>query len=219
MARLFPNGASIQRYFFYNDDDGKQSFQSFLAQYHRDTSWEIEDHGAFIHLLSTAPTRKIEIYTNTFTADEQGINAIDEVLRQRRVTPSVIVHRGHSIYVDRTLDKLPTTAALVYLGNCGGYSLLDTLVRKAPEAQIMTTKGIGSITINDPLLKALNNYLLSGQDMTWQAFWRKAEATLGHNARFVDYVPPDKNAGAVFLQAYRRFMTATATGLARPPAP
>lgn len=57
-------------------DDGKQSFQRFLAQYHRDTSWKIEDHGAFVHLVSTAPVRKIEIYANTFTADEQGINAI-----------------------------------------------------------------------------------------------------------------------------------------------
>jgi hypothetical protein len=166
IAGLFPTGISIQRYFFYNDDDGKQSFQSFLAQYRRDTSWQIEDHGAFVHVVSTTPERHIEIYANTFTADEQGSNAIDEVLRARRVTPSVIVHRGHSIYVDRTLERLPATAALVYLGNCGGYTLLDTLLRKAPKAHVITTKGIGSITINDPLLKALNDYLLSGKEMT-----------------------------------------------------
>lgn len=207
MSRLFPNGVSIQRYFFYNDDDGKQSFQSFLAHYHHDTSWEIEDHGVFVHLLSTAPARKIEIYANKFTDDEQGINAIDDVLRQRRVTPSVIVHRGHSMYVDRTLEKLPATAALVYLGNCGGYTLLDTIIRKAPKAHIITTKGIGSITINDPLLKAFNDYLLRGQNMTWQSFWRQAEAILGRNPRFVDYVSPDKHAGVVFLTAYRSFMT------------
>jgi hypothetical protein len=207
MARLFPGGVSIQRYFFYNDDDGRQSFQSFLAQYQRDTAWKIEDHGAFVHILSTGPARRIEIYANTFTADEQDMHAIDGVLRARRVTPNVIVHRGHSIYVDRTLKKLPSTAALVYLGNCGGYTLLDTLLKKAPEAHVITTKGIGSITINDPLLKALNDYLLRGKDMAWPAFWRHAQASLGRNPRFVDYVPPDKNAGAVFLLAYRRFMT------------
>src|SRR5262245_35868000 len=125
----------------------------------------------------------------------------------RRVTPSVIVHRGHSTYVAQTIEKVPATVALVYLGNCGGYTLLETILKKAPKAHILTTKGIGTLTINDPLLKALNDYLLRGKDMTWQSFWRQAEATLGRNPRFMDYVPPDKKAGAVFLTAYRSFMT------------
>jgi hypothetical protein len=113
-----------------------------------------------------------------------------------------------SPYVAQTIEKMPATAALVYLGNCGSYMLLETILRKAPKAHILTTKGIGTITINDPLLKALNDYLLKGKDMTWQSFWRQAEATLGRNPRFIDYVPPGKNAGAVFLTAYRSFMTA-----------
>ena len=41
--------------------------------------------------------------------------------------------------------------------------------------------------------------------MTWQSFWQQAEATLGRNPRCMDYVPLDKNAGAVFLTAYRSF--------------
>ena len=192
---------------FYNDDDGKLSFQSFMAQYQHDKAWQIEDHGSFVHLRSTASARTIEIYANKFTADEQGSTDIDEVLRQRRVTPSVIVHRGHSTYVAQTIEKVPATAALVDPGNCGGYTLLETILKKAPKAHILTTKGIGTLTINDPLLKALNAYLLRGKDMTWQSFWRQAEATLGRNPRFMDYVPPDKNAGAVFLTAYRSFMT------------
>jgi hypothetical protein len=206
---LFANGVSIHRYFFYNDDDGKQSFASFMAHYRRDKAWHIEDHGAFVHIRSQVPGRQIEIYANTFTDDAQGINDIDEVLRQRRVTPNVIVHRGHSVYVDRTLEKLPVTAALVYLGNCGGNTLLETVLSQAPKAHILTTKGIGSITINDPLLKALNGYLLHGQDITWQRFWRHIEATLGQNPRFVDYMPPDKNASVVFLRAYYSLIAGT----------
>jgi hypothetical protein len=129
---------------------------------------------------------------------------IDQVLRARQLTPSVIVHRGHSPYVDRTLEKLPATAALVSLGNCGGNTLLDTVLHQAPTAHIMTTRGIGTITINDPLLKALNTSLLRGKDLTWQHFWRHLEAILGRNPRFMDYVPPDKNASVVFLRAYHR---------------
>jgi hypothetical protein len=193
--------------FFYNDDDGKQSFQNFLAHYQHDAFWHIEDHGSFVHILSTTPGRTIEIYANKFTEDEHGISAIDDVLRRRGVTPSVIVHRGHTPYVHRTLEKLPATAALVYLGNCGGYTLLNTVLSKAPDTHLITTKGIGSLTINDPLLKAFNAYLLSDKDMTWQSFWRQAAAALGRNPRFVDYVPPDKHASAVFLTAYHRLMT------------
>jgi hypothetical protein len=207
LAQLFQQETNIQKYFFYNDDDGKLSFQSFIAQYHRDKSWKIEEHGSYVHIRSTAPARTIEIYANKFTEEEQGSNDIDDVLRQRRVTPSVIVHRGHSTYVARTIEKVPATAALVYLGNCGGYTLLETILKKAPNAHILTTKGIGTITINDPLLKALNDYLLSGKTMTWASFWRQAEAVLGRNPRFVDYVPPDKNAGIVFLIAYHSLIT------------
>ena len=155
-----------------------------------------------------AQARQIEIYANTFTDDEQGINDIDQVLRERQITPSVIVHRGHSTHVERTLEKLPATAALVYLGNCGGHTLLDTVLRQAPMAHIITTRGIGTLTINDPLLKALNTYLLRGKDLTWQRFWRHLEATLGRHPRFMDYVPPDTNASVVFLRAYHRLTAA-----------
>jgi hypothetical protein len=204
VSTLFHQGVSIHRYFFYNDDDGKQSFHSFLAQYHADRSWHIEDHGSFVHLRSRGPGRQIEIYANTFTDDEQGITDIDQALRTRQIAPSVIVHRGHSTHVDRTLEKLPATAALVYLGNCGGNTLLDTVLRQAPTAHIITTRGIGTITINDPLLKAFNTYLLRGKDLTWQHFWQHLGATLGRHPRFMDYVPPDNNASVVFLRAYHR---------------
>jgi hypothetical protein len=208
VAGLFQQGTNIQKYFFYNDDDGKLSFQSFLAPYQHDKAWQIEDHGSFVHLRSTVSARTIAIYANKFTEDAQGSTDIDDVLRQRRVTPSVIVHRGHSTYVAQTIEQVPATAALVYLGNGGGSALLDTILKKAPKAHMLTTKGLGTLTINDPLLQALNDYLLRSKDMTWQSFWRQAEATLGRNPRFMDYVPPDKNAGAIFLTAYRSFMTA-----------
>jgi len=211
VATLFANGINIQRYFFYNDDDGRQSFQSFLAHYQHDPSWQRNDHGSFIHLLAHGSGRTVEIYANKFTDDDQGVTDIDQVFHERRVIPQMIVHRGHTPYATRTIEKIPATAALVFLGNCGGTTLLDTVLSQAPQAHIMTTKGIGSLTVNDPLLKALNDYLLSNKAMTWPSFWRQAEAALGHNPRFVDYVPPDKNAGAVFLTAYRRLQTAQQT--------
>jgi hypothetical protein len=202
-AQLFARGHSIQRYFFYDDDDGTMSFNSFLAQYHHAQAWRVEDKGAFVQIISASSQHSIEIYANKPTRSEEGTQEIDQVLQQRSITPQVIVHRGHSSHVERTLDKMPATTVLVFLGSCGGYSQLAAILRRAPEAHVITTKGIGSMTVNDPLLKALNDYLLRGQDVIWADFWRHAGTVLAGNPRFADYVPPDKNASVIFLKAYR----------------
>jgi hypothetical protein len=202
-AQLFKRGRSIQRYFFYDDDDAVMSFNSFLAQYQHAKAWRVEDKGAFVQIVSATSQHSIEIYANKPTRSEEGTQEIDQVLQQRGITPQVIVHRGHSSHVERTLDKMPATAVLVFLGSCGGYSQLAAILRRAPEAHVITTKGIGGMTVNDPLLKALNDYLLRGQDVIWADFWRHAETVLAGNPRFADYVPPDKNASVIFLKAYR----------------
>ncbi len=216
LAALFPRGVNIQHHFFYNDDDGRQSFHSFLAQYHDDPAWQLTHHGAYVHLSTPRATRTIEIYANVFSEEEQGLIDITQALRTRQITPQIVVHRGHTFYTTRTLAHTPAAAALVIMGNCGGTTLLDAVLSRAPQAHILTTKGIGSLTVNDPLLKALNTYLLSDQVMTWPRFWHQATALLSHNPRFVDYVPPDKNAGAVLLTAYRRARTAQERMALRP---
>ncbi len=58
--------------------------------------------------------------------------------------------------------------------------------------------------VNDPLLKALNEVILSGKDITWSAFWADAEKKFGNNTNFDNYVAPDKNLGVNFLKAYQK---------------
>jgi hypothetical protein len=118
----------------------------------------------------------------------------------------MIVHRGHSTHVDGTIARLPATAVLVFLGNCGSYTQLGAALSKAPQAHIITTKGIGTAAINDPLLKALNMYILRGKDVVWTEFWAAVTPKLANNPRFEDYLPPDKNISVRFLQAYRTVM-------------
>lgn len=207
LAKLFTNGINIQRYFFYDDDDGETSFQSFVQQYRHTPLWHIEDHEAYVHIFSNdIRQRRIDIYANK-PASAPYTRAIDQALRQRGIPPHVIVHRGHSYHAAETLDQLSATAAIVFLGNCGSYSELDAVLVKAPEAHIISTQGIGSHTVNDPLLKALNDYLLRGQDLRWAEFWHHAALLLRSNPRFADYVPPDQNTGALFLKAYHSLTT------------
>lgn len=207
LAGLFSTGVNVQRYFFYNDDDGQQSFQSFLAHYQQDAAWQLETYDTYVHLQTQRGERRIEIFANLPSAEDQAVPDIIQAWRTRQLTPHMVVHRGHTPYALRTIEHIPATAALVVLGNCGGTTLLDTVLSKAPQAHILTTKGIGSITINDPLLKALNTYLLRPDTLTWPQFWQQASTALDQNPRFVDYVPPHRNAAAVLLTAYRRLRT------------
>jgi hypothetical protein len=206
LARLFQDGLNLQRYFFYNDEDGHGSFQSFLAQYRAAPAWHVEDYGPFVRLSAAVADKRIIIYANTPTDDGERATDLERLMQQHGMPPQVIVHRGHSPYVAETIARMPRTTALVYLGNCGGYTLLDSVFHQAPEAQVITTIGVGTITVNDPFLKELNEYLLRGTEGSWVAFWQRAAARLGHNPRFADYVAPDHNAGALFLRAYRGFI-------------
>jgi hypothetical protein len=206
LAKLFPGHVSVQRHFFYKDDDGEQSFQSFLAQYRQTKTWHIEDYPAFVTMTATHAGRRMLLYANKPTVSE-SIDEVDRVLAERGLTPGVVVHRGHSYHVGETIRRIPATAAYVFLGSCGSYRQLDDVLSRAPEAHILTTKGIASHTINDPLLKELNEHVLYGKGARWADFWRQATATLAANPRFADYVPPDKNTSAMYLMAYRALTT------------
>jgi hypothetical protein len=146
------------------------------------------------------------MYANKPTDDGERATELDRLMQQHGMLPQVIIHRGHSPYVAETIARLPRTAALVFLGNCGGYTFLEGVFNQAPDAHVITTIGLGTLTVNDPFLKALNDYLLRGTDSRWAEFWRQAAARLDHNPHFADYVAPDHNAGALLLRAYWAFI-------------
>jgi len=205
VAQFFHDGLNVQRYFFYNDDDGQGSFRSFMTQYRAAPAWHLEDYGTFVRLTSSGAGRRIILYANKPTDAGERATDLDRLMQQHGVPPQIIVHRGHSPYVPETIARMPRTAALVFLGNCGGYTLLEGVFNKAPDAQVITTLGVGTITVNDPFLKELNDYLLRGKDGRWAEFWQQAAVRLDHNPRFADYVAPDHNAGALLLRAYWDF--------------
>ncbi|MGE3536563.1 MAG: hypothetical protein AB7N91_03890 [Candidatus Tectimicrobiota bacterium] len=212
LSRLFPNGRNIQRHYFYHDDDGEASFQSFLASYRRSPAWHLLDKGTYVLLSAEMAGRQMEIYANKPAADEQASRDIAQELQAQGVEPQVVVHRGHSYYVEETIERIPPTAALVFLGSCGSALQLDVALARAPQAHLITTRGIASSATNDPLLKAFTDYALQSAAIVWPAFWKQAEALLGHDPRFLDYVAPDKNATVTFLTAYRRLVPSAVTG-------
>ena len=212
---LFGDGKiCYQRYFFYNDDDGVESFEEFRAAYSADANWSWQTHGDWIHVVGNGTgERRIEIFANipvaSFSAeDDARIHRMTKLLADRRISPSVVVHRGHAYHVERTIAALNPSARLVYLGSCRGTDRIDAVMATARSAQVVATRSIGTKEINDPVLKTLNDTILRTQDrIEWSPFWSSLAAKVGHYRLFADYIPPNRNSAAILLAAYYDYLT------------
>lgn len=200
------NGVNIQEYFFYNDKDGKASFQSFLNQYENKTEWTVDKQQDFVKITSLVTNgKKIEIYANYPESDETGSVKVKDFLKKVGEEPSIIVHRGHSYHAFATINNgIQPTAKIVMLGSCGGYNNMSKVLDKSPGAHIISTKGEGTMMVNDPMFKELNRLILTGKDINWSDFWATIEKKVGNDDRFNDYVAPNKNASLIFLNAYNK---------------
>lgn len=187
------DGTNIQQYFFYNDADGKASFNSFLSQYQGKSGWRVEKKGHYVTVKSTNKGKKVEIYAN-YPEFEDGA--------PKDIQTTVVVHRGHAYHTSKTIEGIPAMASIVTLGSCGGGNRIRDILERAPQVHILLTKGKGTMAVNDPLLTLLNSEILTGEDINWPEFWNKAERKLGNNKDFENYVPPHKNLGVMFLKAY-----------------
>ncbi len=197
----------IQRYFFYNDEDGADSFQSFLSEYANDPAWKLETFPAYVHLTGIAPNgRRIEIYANQ--PKEDGQAAVSKVLAERGVEPSVFVHRGHSFHVEKSLRFLNSSSKLIYLGSCRGLGVTAAAIGRSTGAQLIVTRGVGTQGVNDPVLKAINTELLTRTtSIEWNVFWHTLENRFAGSGTFHDYIPPNRNSSAAMMGAYFSYLT------------
>jgi len=212
----------IERYFFYDDDDGVESFESFRKSYEHDAAWEMEDRGDYVHLTGRGPEgRRIEIFANVpidvHLAKNRALEgeaerrqrAITAALDARGLAPTVMVHRGHSFWVERTLSYLAKATRLVILGSCGGATEVHEVIEASHDAQVIATRGIGETEINDAILKAVNDRILQGERIVrWDSFWRELASHWGKSSLFREYVPPNLDSATVLLRAYHRYLDA-----------
>lgn len=200
---LNPDGSNVQQYFFYNDNDGEASFESFLHTYRDGRVWQIRRHDTYVEIDSKSGT-PMRIYANMPKAEKEGTDAIEESLKEQKVQSIVVVHRGHSFHAKQTIERIPPTAKIVSLGSCGGYRNLSSILERVPNAHIISTKGTGSMFVNDPLLKLINEKIRAGQDIVWEKVWEEASHLIKDKEKFDAYVAPDKNFGAIFIKAYEQ---------------
>ncbi len=211
------SGRVIQQVFFYGDEDkdGQNSYINFMAMFRGRAGWRIDERRAEWVSITSTKGKPVLIFANKplygeNDPDDKAQDKLIEYLHERNLTPSIVIHRGHSYHLATTLRKLPLSGRIVVLGSCGGYNNLNEVLTACPDAHIISSKQVGTKTVNEPILQAINDRLLAGKNIDWISMWRELKtkkfATGDAKEKFDDYIPPYKNLGAIFIKAYRKAM-------------
>ncbi|MCB0699575.1 MAG: hypothetical protein KDC11_06975 [Chitinophagaceae bacterium] len=208
-------GKVYEQYFFYGDEDGRASYNSWLTNFRDKAKWTIEKSTYWTKITSLQGKPMI-VYANMpleEPEDEVAIDTLCKYLVESKIQPTVMVHRGHSYHLPLTLERLQKETKIVLLGSCGGYHNLSTVLTKAPNANIISSKQTGAMSVNEPIIKSINDQISEGKDINWISTWRGLTGYFDQRKgpqkeMFDDYVPPHKNLGAIFIKAYRRMFNA-----------
>ena len=214
------SGRVVEQVFFYGDKDkdGQNSYADFMSLFRTrpgtKPEWKITDNPQWT-TITAVRGKPVLIFANKpllgeDDPDAKAQKALDDYLFDRNLKPTIVIHRGHSYHVKYTIEQMPATARIVVLGSCGGYNNLSEVLKISEDAHIISSKQVGTKTVNEPILRAINNTLLAGKDIEWLPMWRELEASFQKDAaareKFDDYIPPYKNLGAIFIKAYRKAM-------------
>lgn len=195
-----------QMHFFFDDEDGLTSFSTFIASF-RSAGFGIEETKHYVKISGKGKTN-ILIYANKPLSEREGQAELIEMVQKGEILPTVIVHRGHSYYAMNTINNIPPFAKIVFLGSCGGYHNITEVIRRAPDVHIIASKQIGTYVVNNTLLVEMSKTIQNSDQLTWAQLWKQLDGKLKGTGkgyeRFLDYVPPHKNMGAIFIQAYNR---------------
>ncbi len=207
------SGVVYEQVFFYGDEDGRNSYNSFMEIF-KDGKWKVNT-GAQWTTITSVSGKPVTIFANLPLnyeegKDEEAQKALKRYLESRNIRPTVIVHRGHSYHLSSTIDNMEKPNRIIILGSCGGYHNLGKVLDRAPDAQLVSTKQTGTMLANNAICKAMNSHLLAGDDINWIQLWNEVGGTFKGKGKaekdFLEYVPPHRNLGAIFIKAYRRIL-------------
>jgi hypothetical protein len=208
------SGRIVQQVFYYGDDDGKGVFKGFINSFSAQ-DWIVNMQPEWAE-ISSRRGKKVVIYANRPLDSDSNLDDTAQVhlnryLQNNGIDPSIVIHRGHSYWLPRTLRRMPYDAKIVILGSCGGYKNLSEILDVSPDAHIISTKEIGRGDINKPVLNYINQALIEGKTLVWKNMWATLTKQFAAGDRdtreaWEDYIPPYKNLGAVLIKAYNKRM-------------
>lgn len=200
-------GEVIAQVFFYGDKDGQTIFSGFQNMF-GSANWTIDRSNSQWITIRSTKGRPVIIYANRPLPEETGEDdraqqALGEWLDKNGIQPTVTIHRGHSYFANSTIAYMAPSSRIVFMGSCGGFHLIDSILQKSTDAHIIASKQIGKTAINKPFFLLLTEKLRNGQNIDWIPFWREFKSKTSVEG-FEDYIPPYKNLGAIFIKAYRK---------------
>ncbi len=204
------SGRIIQQVYWYGDEDGKTYFPFFISSF-SPKEWKITPNKEWYEIRSLKGN--VWIYANRpldndANLDDSAQIHLNNYLAENNMQPAVVVHRGHSYWLPRTIRQMSGNAKIVVLGSCGGYKNLNDIIESNPDAHIISTKEIGAGDINRPILNYLNQTFESGSKLIWKNMWTALTRLFSTDPNktvrdsWEDYIPPYKNLGAIFLKGY-----------------
>ncbi len=207
-------GRIVQQVFWYGDEDGKNFYPQFKNSF-SSKDWKITEKKEWMEAVSVKGN--VYIFANRPLNNDANLDDSAQIhlaayMESIGMKPAVTVHRGHSYWLPRTLDRMAGDAKIVVLGSCGGYQNLNKILEICPDAHIISTKEIGAGDINRPILNYINQTLASGANLSWKAMWQSLDKVFSVDQSkavrdsWDDYIPPYKNLGAIFLKAYSKKM-------------
>lgn len=199
-------GEIISQVFFYGDQDGRNIFNGFVNMFNS-ANWKIDNRNKQWVVIRSAKGNPVTIYANRALDETKGLDdaaqrALGIYLEENNLYPTITIHRGHSYYAPATISYMAPSSKLVFLGSCGGFNLIDSVLHKSDDAHIIASKQIGRTSINKPFFLLLTEKLRTGKDIDWIPFWKEFKQR-ANVAGFEDYIPPYKNLGAIFIKAYK----------------
>jgi hypothetical protein len=209
------SGRVVQLVFFYGDKDGIDSYGNFMSLFNNKPEWKVTKNKEWVEIRS-AQGKPVWIYANlpldNTKGDDPDARAQADLIKyldSKGLHPAVVIHRGHSYHVKYTINQLPGSAKIVILGSCGGFHNLDDVLKQCPDAHIISSKEVGTRTVNEPILRSINDDLRNGRNIEWIPMWKELSAQFTNpesRERFENYIPPHKNLGALFIKAYNKAM-------------
>ncbi|HEX6169786.1 MAG TPA: hypothetical protein VFZ33_08835 [Chitinophagaceae bacterium] len=207
------NGEVVELVLFYGDEDGIISFSNFLNLFKGEEKWKLSKNEFWIAIRSVSD-EPIIIYANLPLDNKMGLDmqAQDSLiyfLQQQSADPVILMHRGHSYHLSKTLTRLQPSVKLAIFGSCGGYSNILSVTDISPDAQIILSKKTGSKFINDAMIDVINETLLNKNDLIWTEIWEKLRIRFRNDEfaldLFNDYIPPRKNVSQFVLKLFNSY--------------